>query len=85
MTSGININDFDTFDQNFVTFTRMNCFVFKEVKFLLIDLSNTNMFIRYHDRGNHCFVQKQLFAFPYEEQECIAFVYCSGGKYSFLC
>ena len=49
-TYGIEINDFDTIDQDVVLFTRMNCFVFKETKFLLIDQSNSKMFIYYHDK-----------------------------------
>ena len=57
-TYGIEINEFDTINQDVVTFTRMNCFVFKEVKFLLTDLTNTKMFICYHNKEKHCFVQE---------------------------
>ena len=76
---GININDIDTIDQNIVTFTRMNCFVFKEIMFLLIDLSNTKCFYITMIEESTVF-QEQLLAFPYDGQDCIAIAYCSEGK-----
>ena len=63
---GININDIDTIDQNIVTFTRMNCFVFKEVKFLSIDLLNKKMFLCYHDRAKQYFVLEELLTIAYD-------------------
>ena len=44
-TYSIDIADFDTIDQNVVTFTRMKCFLFKEVKFLSIGLLNKKMYL----------------------------------------
>ena len=44
-TYSIDINDIDSIDENVVTFTRMNYFVFKEVHFLLIiKYENFSMF-----------------------------------------
>ena len=63
-TYGIDMYDVDTIDQNFITFRRMNCFAFKEVKFILIDPTNKKMFICYHDKEKHCCCQIGISCIP---------------------